>query len=154
MLYDIGDATAALAPLGGFGEENAGYKGYGYATVVEILSASLTQGTFLKELLGLSKDRKMEPNHLGHFFIAIDISEFTELEKFKETTSEILRQLRASKKAPGQDRIYTAGEKEYITMLERKDKGLPAIEPLQRMIRELMELENLNPADYDFPFLK
>jgi len=30
-----------LAPLGGIGEDTAGYKGYGYATVIEILSAAL-----------------------------------------------------------------------------------------------------------------
>jgi L-2-hydroxycarboxylate dehydrogenase (NAD+) len=39
--------TAALLPLGGAGEELAGYKGYGYATVVEILSAALQAGSFL-----------------------------------------------------------------------------------------------------------
>jgi LDH2 family malate/lactate/ureidoglycolate dehydrogenase len=31
----------------------------------------------------------------------------------------------APKKMPGQNRIYTAGEKEYYAWLERKDKGVP-----------------------------
>ena len=30
-----------------------------------------------------------------------------------------------SRKAPGHDRIYTAGEKEYLVWLDRKDKGVP-----------------------------
>ena len=34
-------------------------------------------------------------------------------------------QLRASKLAPGEDRIYTDGEKEYLCWLDRKDKGVP-----------------------------
>ena len=41
ILKDLVSGTAALAPLGGIGEELAGYKGYGYAAVVEILSAEL-----------------------------------------------------------------------------------------------------------------
>ena len=49
VLADLVAGTAALTPLGGLGEETAGYKGYGYATVVEILSAALQQGAFLKD---------------------------------------------------------------------------------------------------------
>ena len=54
ILIDLVKGKAALTPLGGLGEETAGYKGYGYATVVEILSAALQQGCFLKQLLGFS----------------------------------------------------------------------------------------------------
>jgi LDH2 family malate/lactate/ureidoglycolate dehydrogenase len=115
---------AALTPLGGVGEETGGYKGYGYATVVEILSAALQQGAFLKMLIG-SKDGKKVPYSIGHFFIVIDINAFTDPEDFKKTTGDILRELRASAKMPGKDRIYTAGEKEHNTWLERKDKGVP-----------------------------
>ncbi|MEZ4628288.1 MAG: Ldh family oxidoreductase [Eubacteriales bacterium] len=48
ILKGLTDGSAALAPLGGIGEDLAGYKGYGYATVVEILSAALQAGSFLK----------------------------------------------------------------------------------------------------------
>jgi len=124
VLEDLIKGRAALAPLGGIGEETAGYKGYGYATVVEILSAALQQGAFMKMLLGV-KDGKKVPYPLGHFFIVMDVSAFTEPDDFKKTTGDILRELRASKKMPGHERIYTAGEKEYLTWLERKDKGVP-----------------------------
>ena len=52
ILEDLKSGNAALAPLGGIGEELAGYKGYSYATVVEILSAALQTGRFLKALSG------------------------------------------------------------------------------------------------------
>lgn len=48
ILKALVSGDAALAPLGGIGEELAGYKGYGYATVVEILSAALQSGNYLK----------------------------------------------------------------------------------------------------------
>jgi len=124
VLDDFIAGRAALTPLGGVGEELGGYKGYGYATVVEILSAALQQGNYLKMLLGF-QDGKKVPYNLGHFFIVIDINAFTEPDDFKKITGNILRELRASKKMPGQTRIYTAGEKEYDTWMERKDKGVP-----------------------------
>jgi len=151
VLIDLVKGTAALAPLGGIGEELAGYKGYGYATVIEILSAALQGGSFLKGLLGFSPDGKPQPYHLGHFFMAINVSEFTDLDTFKKTTGDILRELRASKKTPGANRIYTAGEKEYLAWLDRKDKGVPVNEPLQKNIRQL--IQELKLTGYDFPFL-
>jgi L-2-hydroxycarboxylate dehydrogenase (NAD+) len=151
VLIDLVKGTAALAPLGGIGEDLAGYKGYGYATVVEILSAALQGGAFLKGLLGFSPEGKTQPYHLGHFFMAVNIEAFTELEAFKKAAGDILRELRASKKAAGHDRIYTAGEKEYLVWLERKDKGVPVNEPLQKDIRALVK--ELHLTGYNFPFL-
>ncbi len=124
ILDELVKGKAALSPLGGIGEENAGYKGYGYSTVVEILSASLQAGSFLKMLNGVENGKQV-PYRLGHFFIAINIENFTELESFKKTTGDILRGLRNSKKMPGQERIYTAGEKEYLAWLYRRDRGVP-----------------------------
>jgi L-2-hydroxycarboxylate dehydrogenase (NAD+) len=124
VLEDLIAGRAAFTPLGGVGEETGGYKGYGYATVVEILSAALQQGAYMKMLMGI-KDGKKVPYPLGHFFIAIDISAFTEPDDFKRISGSILRDLRASRKMPGENRIYTAGEKEHDTWMYRKDKGVP-----------------------------
>jgi L-2-hydroxycarboxylate dehydrogenase (NAD+) len=150
ILADLINGTAALTPLGGIGDETGGHKGYGYATVVEILSAALQSGNYLKMLSGY-KDGKRVPYHLGHFFIAIDVSAFIELDEFKRITGEILRELRSSKRMPGQDRIYTAGEKEYIAWLHRKNKGVPLNKQLQQEIKEMAQ--ELNLKGYDFPFL-
>jgi len=151
ILKDLARGKAALLPLGGIGEETAGYKGYGYATVVEILSAALQEGKYLKQLAGI-EEGKLVPINLGHFFVAINLSFFTELESFKRITGDILRSLRASKKAPGAERIYTAGEKEYLAWLERKDKGAPINKNLQQELRALRE--ELGLTQYKFPFEK
>lgn len=149
ILKDLTVGKAALTPLGGIGEETGGYKGYGYATVVEILSAALQGGAFLKALNGF-EDGKKVPYRLGHFFIAINVEAFTELDKFKSTTGEILRALRDSKKAPGMNRIYTAGEKEYEAWLYRKDKGVPVNKALQQDIIALKK--ELGLTNYTFSF--
>jgi LDH2 family malate/lactate/ureidoglycolate dehydrogenase len=149
-LAGLTKGTSALAPLGGLGEDTAGYKGYGYATVVEILSAALQQGQFLKALNGFDAGGKKIPYRLGHFFIAVDISAFVELDKFKKTTGDILRELRASTKMPGQDRIYTAGEKEYLAWLSRKDTGVPLNESLQKTVKALQAEYKLNSYTFNF----
>ncbi len=66
-------------------------------------------GAFLKMLLGFEDGKKVPPYRLGHFFIAIDVSHFIEVESFRKNAGDILRELRNSKKAPGESRIYTAG---------------------------------------------
>jgi len=142
VLADLTAGRAALAPLGGIGEETAGYKGYGYATVVEILSSALQQNDYMKLITGI-KDGKKSPLHLGHFFIAINISSFADPEDFKKTTGNILRELRASRKMPGHDRIYTAGEKEYYNWMERKEMGVKFNKDLLEEFRGLCNTYNL-----------
>lgn len=149
ILRALVDGTAALAPLGGIGEELAGYKGYGYAAVVEILSAALAGGQFMKALTGLSPEGKPQMYHLGHFFFVVDPDAFVGREAFRKTAGDICRALRSSQRAPGCGRIYTAGEKEYLTWLERRDKGVPVGEAVQR---ELLEIRDRLNLPYHFPF--
>ena len=152
ILKKIRSQQAALAPLGGFGETTGGYKGYGYSTVVEILSAALQSGLFLKALDGKDEEGKIRPYHLGHFFIAIDTEAFMGAEAFKKTCGDILRDLRDSEKAPGQERIYTAGEKEYDVWMYRKDKGVPVTEAVQKEFIGLRDEFGL--TQFKFPFEK
>lgn len=148
-LKDLVAGTAALAPLGGLGEDGGGHKGYGYATAVEILSAALQDGNYLKGLLGY-EDGKKVPYRLGHFFLAIDIEHFVPLPMFKAIAGSICRQLRTSEKAPDQDRIWTAGEKEHDAWLERKDRGVPVNAPLRRDCNTMRK--TLGLTQHHFPW--
>ncbi len=151
ILLDLTSGKAALAPLGGIGDELAGYKGYGYATVVEVLSAALQAGSFLKALTNKDENGNKKPYHLGHFFLVIDPEAFMGLDSFRKTCGDILRDLRASKKAPGEERIYTAGEKEYLVWLDRKDKGIPMSEAVQK---EFIAVRDKCKLPYRFSFEK
>ncbi len=139
VLIDLTKGKAALTPLGGMGEDGGGYKGYGYATVVEILSAALQDGAYLKMLNGFDEAGKKIPYPLGHFFMAINVDEFIDLDRFQAITGDILRQLRASQKAPGCDQIFTPGEKEHLIWQLRKEKGCPVPPALQKDMTKLRE---------------
>jgi L-2-hydroxycarboxylate dehydrogenase (NAD+) len=151
VLIDLTKGTAALAPLGGVGETTGGYKGYGYSMVVEILSAALQDGSYLKTLNGFDADGKKIPYPLGHFFIAIDPERFMGLETFKRIAGNICREVRNSRLAPGAERIYTAGEKEHVAWQYRKDHGCPVPVTLQKV---MVELRDRYGMDYTFPFEK
>ena len=148
-LKRIRQGTAALTALGGIGEELGGYKGYGYAMIIELLSAVLQDGNYGKALNGKDENGNLVPYHLGHFFLAIDTSKFVGEEETRKKTGEILREVRASKKAPGQERIYTAGEKEYLVWKERENSGVPINEAVQKEINEVRDKLGLS---YTFPW--
>ena len=149
ILGALGRAEAGLLPLGGAGELLGGYKGYSLATIVEILSASLSGGAFMKDLLGFAPDGSRRPYMLGHFFLAIDIEHFLPLEISKQITGGIMRALQASRKAPGQDRIYVAGQKEWELEQIIREQGV-AVNANLRSELEIMrdELEIVGYEEY------
>jgi LDH2 family malate/lactate/ureidoglycolate dehydrogenase len=149
VLKDLGNKKAALLPLGGAGEETSGYKGYGYATLVEILSAALQDGIFLRDTIGINENGQKRLK-VGHFFLAINVASFIGLDSFKKTAGNIMRGLRTAKKVPGEKRIYTAGEKEYEAELERSKTGIPLNKSLQRDIKIMKEELGLDQYKFDF----
>ena len=139
---------AALATLGGPGEEGCGYKGYGFALFVELLSAALQDGNYGKALSGKGANGEKVPFHLGHFFIAIDTDHFLGEDVCRKKAGDIIREVRGAQKAPGQDRIYTAGEKEYEVRLAR-EAGVPINESVQK---EFETVRNELGLNYTFPW--
>ena len=151
ILREMRAGHCALLPIGGLGEKTGGYKGYGFTMIVEILSAALAGGPFMKELSGKNPDGSNRMYRLGHFFFVINPEFFSGLDTFKKTAGDICRTLRESKKAPGAERIYTAGEKEWLAWQERKDKGVPVGEAIQK---ELTGLRDRFHLPYRFSFEK
>ena len=125
VLAGLDEATASLLPLGGAGELLAGYKGYGLATMVEILSAALCGGMFMHDLLGFAPDGSRRPYMLGHWFLAIDVAHFIPLDESRRITGQIMRNLQNARKEPGQERIYVAGEKEHEMEQQVRRCGIP-----------------------------
>jgi LDH2 family malate/lactate/ureidoglycolate dehydrogenase len=139
ILEDLGQAQAALLPLGGAGELLAGYKGYSLAAIVEILSASLSGGKFMKDLLGFAKDGSKQPFMLGHFFLAIDVEHFIPLQLSRQITGQIMRNLQNAQRVPGQARIYVAGEKEFEKQALIREQGIPIDHNLRLELQALRD---------------
>lgn len=131
ILKKLTSNAAALLPIGG-------YKGYGYATFVEILSSALQQGIFLKDTMGVAEQGKTLLK-VGHFFLAIHVAHFIDPLIFKTISGSIMRGLRASQKEPASDRIYTAGEKEYEMKMQRLEHGIPLDDSIVQDLRRIRD---------------
>jgi LDH2 family malate/lactate/ureidoglycolate dehydrogenase len=59
-----------------------------------------------------------------HFFIAIDISKFVNLNEFINRVDQMVSEIKALPTRQGFDELFVPGEIEYRRKLERKDKGI------------------------------
>merc|ERR1719491_842462 len=83
---DSDNDNVELTPVGGAGDKMGGYKGYGWATTVELLCTAFQSGPFGEEVCGVDRATgKPKPMPLGHFFLAIDIESLCSLKTFKRT---------------------------------------------------------------------
>jgi LDH2 family malate/lactate/ureidoglycolate dehydrogenase len=142
--------TNALLPLGGSGEDFSGHKGYGLATIVEILSSALQTGAFLHGLTGFDSSGNRQPYKIGHFFMAIQVESFLPQAEFRKNMGDLLRELRNSPKATGQTRIYLAGEKEYENELRVRRAGIPILPSLQTEMKSMQS--ELQLSEFQLPF--
>ncbi len=113
----------ALLPLGGYGVDNGGHKGYGLGLLVDILCGVLSGGAFGNDLPLPGEPPR--PGKISHFFAAFKIDGFRNPEQFKADMDKELRAFKDSAKAPGHDRIYVAGEIEHEKTLEARRNGVP-----------------------------
>jgi len=119
-----GDALeGALLPLGGFGTDNGGHKGYGLGLLVDMMCAVLSDGAF-GNALPLPSSAPQE-GAISHFFGAIKIDGFRDVAGFKADMDRELRAFKDSRKAPGFERIYVAGEIEHEKTLAHRAHGVP-----------------------------
>jgi len=113
--------VASLEHLQWFG----GYKGFGIAMMVEIMSGCLMNASFghteLTEGIGHGKARVAK----GYLFIVLDIARFVPLELFKGYVDTLINDVRSGERAEGVDRIYVPGEIEHMRMDERLRDGIP-----------------------------
>jgi LDH2 family malate/lactate/ureidoglycolate dehydrogenase len=109
-----------LMPIGG-------YKGYGLAMVVGLLAGTLNGAAMGSEVIDFNKDDVTVTN-TGQAIVAIDPDAFGEVEDFKARVDKLVRELRASERMPGVDRIWMPGEQSHAKKLanERDGLALPA----------------------------
>ncbi len=150
MIKQMNEGAMALLPVGGMGELMGGHKGYGLATMVEIFSAAFQNGTYLWGLTDTDAVGKPQFLRIGHFFLAIDIEHFIPLADFKQITGNMMRELRSSPRAPGQPRIYTAGEKEYYNTQRVQAEGVEITPGVQKALQALRQELKLTGHELGF----
>lgn len=103
------------------------YKGYGLALMIDILCSLLTGmpfGLHIKPMYPLDKEKRF----LGHFFMAIDIARFEEIDRFKQRLQDLINELRSIPSVAGFDKVRVAGDPEKESFKARSKKGIPVSE--------------------------
>ena len=126
-----------LFPLGGT-DVMSGYKGYGLAMLVDILSGVLSGAAYGTDI-GSPSSTLGPPVRIGHFFMALQPEAFRPMAEFKRAMDNLIRQLKEAPKAPGHDRIFIHGEKEFELMKRYKQEGIPLVEPVVRSLKDMGE---------------
>jgi len=148
LIDDQGNPTddprwGVVAPLGAmacFGE----HKGYGLAVACELLGGALTGG-------GVTDyDNKTQRRVLnGMISIVIDPARLGTQQAFAKDAKSFLAWLRASRAAPGHDRVRIAGEPEREYRAKREREGVPVDEETWKEIRAAAAKLKLQPEHID-----
>lgn len=122
----------------------AAHKGYGIALLIEILTALVCGGPFLKNVpCWISADSG--PLKQSHSFVAINIGAMIPINTFKDQMDQLVREIKNSEKAKGVERIYLPGE----TNWERQEKALrDGMELPENVVEKLIGVaqdHNLDP---------
>ena len=140
IIHKIG---GGIAPLGGTEETNGGHKGYGLALITDIFTGILSGGM-------TSNHINIKPGQadICHYFAAIDYGIFGDRLEIRARFSTFLQELRDSRKAEGQARIYVHGEKEVENRASRQSGTLPVNEKTWQEMQDIAESQSVVCAEY------
>jgi len=126
-----------LLPIGG-------YKGYGLSLVVGLIAGTLNGAAMGKDVIDFNADAAT-PTNTGQAIVAIDPSAFGELEQFRKSVDTIIRDLRASARMPGVERIRVPGENSHETIERQRREGIAIAPSLMQTLDRLAEELEIAP---------
>lgn len=124
LLYQ--EPRGALQPLG----DEAGYKGYGLAVMIDILAGALSGAGCCRADTSLAKGR-------GLFMMAIDIEVFTTHKLFEESVTLLAEHIHRTPTRPGYDAVLLPGEFEFRNRQHRSLNGIEISSGTWKAIAEL-----------------
>jgi len=123
----------AQLPLGSE-REMGGHKGYGLASMVDILSCVLSGanwGPFAPPFaLRQEIPERSVGKGIGHFFGAMEIDGFIDKDEFKKQIDEWIHVFRKTKAAPGTNGPLIPGDPEREAEAIRSKEGIPLLKPV------------------------
>lgn len=136
-------SDGGIFPLGGEGETTGGHKGYGLSTLVEIFCGILSCGR-------TSNYIRVKPDSdcTSHFFMAIDHGVFGDKAEIEEGLERYLDELRSTRLADGQTRIYTHGDKAYANLERTEREGIKVNAKTYQEILDICRQLDLDPKSY------
>ncbi|HYI79150.1 MAG TPA: Ldh family oxidoreductase, partial [Chryseolinea sp.] len=132
--------AGGLLPLGGT-RQMGGHKGYCLSSMVDILCCVLSGanwGPFAPPFAIFEEAPKESVGKgIGHFFGAMEIDGFEDVEVFKKRIDHWIEVFRNTKPTPGHDAVLIPGDPEHEAETIRSKEGIPVI---QAVVDELIKI--------------
>lgn len=132
-----------LLPLGST-REMGGHKGYCLAAMVDILTCVLSGanwGPFAPPFALFEEAPKESVGKgIGHFFGAMEIDGFEEVDVFKRRIDQWIEVFRKTKAAPGHEAVLIPGDPEHEAEKIRSRYGIPVIEAVVNDLKEISQI--------------
>lgn len=122
-----------LLPIGG-------HKGYGLALIVGLLAGTLQGAAMGRDVIDFNQDSATTTN-TGQAILVIDLRAFGDPAAFKARVDALVRDLRASERLEGVQRIWLPGEQSQLRRERYRVEGIPVaagvVNEIAAMAREL-----------------
>jgi L-2-hydroxycarboxylate dehydrogenase (NAD+) len=122
------------------------YKGYGLSLIIGILAGALNGAALGRDVIDFVKETG-KPTNTGQAVAAVAIEAFMPPQQFKRAVDAVIRDIRASRRLPGVERIYLPGEQSHAKFLERSANGVPMPKPLRDSLDTLARELNVAPVE-------
>src|SRR5687767_3551014 len=99
------------------------YKGYGLALVIGLLSGTLNRAAMGRDVVDFNAD-DTTPTNTGHAIVAVSVEAFGGVAEFKASVDALERDIRASKRLPGVERIWLPGEQSHQKRIDNLANGV------------------------------
>jgi LDH2 family malate/lactate/ureidoglycolate dehydrogenase len=106
-----------LMPIGG-------HKGYGLALIVGLLAGTLQGAAMGRDVVDFNADHTT-PTNTGQAILVIDLEAFGGAGPFKQAVDTLVRDIRASERMPGVERIWLPGEQSHGRRAAYEASGVP-----------------------------
>jgi LDH2 family malate/lactate/ureidoglycolate dehydrogenase len=115
--------TDPAAAIDGLLQPIGEFKGANLAMIMGVLSSMLSGASYGTQLCDMYSGARAGQD--GHFVCAMRVEAFEDTSRFKTRVDESIRQVHGSRLAPGFERVYAPGEKEFLTHAAYSREGIP-----------------------------
>jgi LDH2 family malate/lactate/ureidoglycolate dehydrogenase len=128
--------TDPVEALKGFMLPIAGPKGYALTMTVGLLGSMLSGAAFGRDVTHMYEETDKAQN-VGHLFGVLPISAFDEIEAYKARIGKAIDDMKGVAKAPSVKEVFVPGEREYYTLLDKRQNGIRLSRSIAAELQEI-----------------
>jgi len=143
-----GQPTAdPLAAIDGLLRPIGGHKGASLALIMGVMSSMLSGAAYGTELGDMESGPVSGTD--GHFFMAMNVDFFVDFEEFTGRVDKAIQQVHNTRKAPGVDRIWMPGEREFETRVVNGREGIPLADETIRDLLDAAQSADVDVSEFE-----